>query len=104
NSVTSCHQLTTLHSHPLMVLYLTSPDFARKHPEALRDINHAQREAVEIWHTRPDVAARAIVAVTRLTREVVDSAMRNTKKMLHGLSDDPVETSLTQLPIGRQHG
>ncbi|OLB13265.1 MAG: hypothetical protein AUH18_02585 [Candidatus Rokubacteria bacterium 13_2_20CM_69_10] len=97
-------QSTKRPGEPVMVLYLTSPDFARKHPEALRDINDAQREAVEIWHTRPDVAARAIVAVTRLPREVVDSAMRNTKKMLHGLTDDSVETILTQLRIARQHG
>ncbi len=97
-------QSTKRPGEPVMVLYLTSPGFARKHPEALRDINDAQREAVEIWHTRPDVAARAIVAVTRLPREVVDSAMRNTKKMLHGLTDDSVETILTQLRIARQHG
>jgi len=89
---------------PVMVLYLTSPDFARKHPDALRDINDAQREAVDIWHARPDVAARAIVAVTRLPRDVVELAMRNTKKMLHGLTEDSVETILTQLRIARQYG
>ena len=97
-------QSTKRSGEPVMVLYLTGADFARKHPEALRDINDAQREAVEIWHTRPDVAARAIVAVTRLPRDVVELAMRNTKKMLHGLTDDSVETILTQLRIARQHG
>jgi len=97
-------QSTQRASEPVMVLYLTSPDFARKYPEALRDINDAQREAVETWHTRPDVAARAIVAVTRLPREVVEFAMRNTRTMLHGLTDDSVETILTQLRIARQHG
>jgi len=97
-------QATRRASEPVMVLYLTSPDFARRFPQALRDINDAQREAVEIWQTRPDVAARAIVSVTRLPREVVEFAMRNTKKMLHGLSDESVETILTQLRIARQHG
>ena len=42
--------------------------------------------------------------MTRLPRDVVEFAMRSTKKMLHGLSGDSVETIITQLRIARQHG
>jgi len=88
----------------VMVLYATSREFASKHPELLRDINDAQREAVELWAKRPDVAGRAIAQVTGLPKDVVELAMRNTKTMLHGLSEESIDTMLEQLKIARQHG
>jgi ABC-type nitrate/sulfonate/bicarbonate transport system substrate-binding protein len=91
-------------THPVMVLYVTSPDFARSHRELLRDINEAQREAVELWVRRPDVAGRAIAQVTGLPPDVVRLAMKNTKAMLHGLGDETVDSILEQLKIARQHG
>lgn len=91
-------------THPVMVLYATSPDFARTHRALLRDINEAQREAVELWTRRPEVAGRAIAQVTGLPNDVVQLAMKNTKTMLHGLAEEAIDTILEQLKIARQHG
>lgn len=86
----------------VMVLYLTRPDFARKYPQLLKDINDAQREAVEMW--RSERASQAIMAITGLPKDVVDYAMRNTKKMLYGLTEEHIDSMMEQLRLARQHG
>lgn len=97
-------QSTGRSTTPVQVLYLTRPEFARTHPQALQAINDAQREAVAVWRDQPDVAARAIAAVTGLPREVVDFAMRNTRRMLYGLGEEAIDTIMEQLRIARLNG
>jgi ABC-type nitrate/sulfonate/bicarbonate transport system substrate-binding protein len=86
------------------VIYLTSPDLAQQCPELLGDINAAQREAYEIWQNQPQVAERAIAAVTRLPADDVRFAMANTRQVMYGLSDANMTTMLAQLKHNRDNG
>ena len=86
------------------VIYLTRPDLATQCPELLGDINAAQREAHNIWQNQPEVAQRAIAAVTQLPLPDVAFAMQNTRQVMYGLSEGNMTTILAQLKFNRDNG
>jgi ABC-type nitrate/sulfonate/bicarbonate transport system substrate-binding protein len=90
--------------YPVHVCYLVHNDFIQKHPAFPKDLNEAQRDAVEIWYKNPARAIEIVAEVTRLPKEVVQVAHRETVQMLHGLSDEQVDTLIAQLKINKEFG
>jgi ABC-type nitrate/sulfonate/bicarbonate transport system substrate-binding protein len=84
---------------PVHVCYLVHGDFLKANPGFGKDLNDAQRDAVEIWYGKPDRAKEIVADVTKLPRNVIDVAYRETVKMLHGLPEDQVDTLVAQLKI-----
>ena len=89
---------------PVHVCYLTSPDFIQKNPGFPRDLNQAQKDAVDIWYNKPDRAMEIVAEVTKLPPDVIKVAHKETVKMLHGLPDEQVETLIAQLKINKEFG
>jgi ABC-type nitrate/sulfonate/bicarbonate transport system substrate-binding protein len=90
--------------YPVHVCYLVHNEFLQKQPGFPRDLNDAQREAVDIWYNRPARAIEIVTEVTRLPREVVQVAHRETVRMLHGLSDEQIDTLIVQLKLNKEFG
>ncbi|MBI2215859.1 MAG: ABC transporter substrate-binding protein [Candidatus Rokubacteria bacterium] len=89
---------------PVHVCYLVHADFLRTHPGFGKDLNDAQRDAVEIWYGKPDRAKEIVADVTKLPRNVIDVAYREMVKMLHGLPDEQVDTLIAQLKLNKEFG
>jgi ABC-type nitrate/sulfonate/bicarbonate transport system substrate-binding protein len=90
--------------YPVHVCYLTTPEFIQRHPGFPRDLNEAQREAVGIWYDRPARAIEIVAEVTKIPRDVITVAHRETVRMLWGLSDEQVDTLIAQLKINKEFG
>jgi sulfonate transport system substrate-binding protein len=89
---------------PVHVCYLVHNDFLKAHPAIARDLNDAQKDAVELWYGKPDRAKAIVAEVTKLPPNVIDVAYTETVKMLSGLPDEQVETLIAQLKINKEFG
>src|SRR5881296_1738510 len=89
---------------PVHVCYLVHNEFLTKNPGIARDLNDAQRDAVEIWYGKPERAIEIVQDVTKLPKEVVQVAYKETVKMLSGLPDEQVDTLIVQLKINKEFG
>lgn len=89
---------------PVHVCYLVHNDFLGKHPAIARDINDAQKDAVDVWYNRPERAMEIVAEVTKLPPDVIKVAHKETVRMLHGLPDEQVETLIAQLKINKEFG
>jgi ABC-type nitrate/sulfonate/bicarbonate transport system substrate-binding protein len=89
---------------PVHVCYLVHADFLKANPGIAKDLNDAQKDAVEIWYGKPDRAKAIVGEVTKLPPAVIDAAYRETVKMLSGLPDEQVETLIAQLKINKEFG
>jgi hypothetical protein len=79
-------------------------DFLGKNASIARDINDAQKDAVEIWYNRPERAMEIVAEVTKLPPDVIKVAYKETVKMLSGLPDEQVDTLIAQLKINKEFG
>lgn len=89
---------------PVHVCYLVHSEFLQKSPAIARDLNDAQKEAVDIWYGKPERAMDIVAEVTRLPKDVIRVAHRETVKMLSGLPDDQIDTLIAQLRINKEFG
>ena len=89
---------------PVHVCYLIHSEFLARNPSAARDLNDAQKDAVEIWYNRPDRAMEIVGEVTKLPKDVIQVAHKETVRMLSGLPDEQVETLMVQLKINKEFG
>src|SRR5215831_17803433 len=90
--------------HPLHVCYLVNPAFIEKNPAFPKDLNDAQREAVDIWYKNKPRALEIVTEVTKLPRDVVEFAYGQTVQMLSGLSDEQIDTLVLQLKLTKESG
>jgi ABC-type nitrate/sulfonate/bicarbonate transport system substrate-binding protein len=89
---------------PVHVCYLVHNDFLAKSPGIARDLNDAQKDAVDIWYGRPDRAMEIVAEVTKLPPDVIKVAHKETVRMLSGLPDEQVDTLIAQLKINKEFG
>ena len=89
---------------PVHVCYLVHNEFLQKNPAIARDLNEAQKDAVDIWYNRPARAMEIVAEVTKLPKDVIQVAHKETVRMLHGLADEQVETLIAQLKINKEFG
>ena len=89
---------------PVHVCYLVHGEFLQKHPAIARDLNEAQRDAVDVWYNKPARAMEIVQEVTRLPTDVIRVAHKETVRMLHGLPDEQVDTLVAQLKINKEFG
>jgi sulfonate transport system substrate-binding protein len=89
---------------PVHVCYLVHADFLTKHPTIARDLNDAQKDAVDVWYTKPERAMEIVSEVTKLPPDVIKVAYKETVRMLHGLPDEQVDTLIAQLKINKEFG
>src|SRR5437667_99026 len=89
---------------PVHVCYLVHGEFLQKHPTIARDLNDAQKDAVEVWYNKPARAMEIVQEVTKLPADVVQVAHRETVRMLYGLPDEQVDTLIAQLKINKEFG
>jgi len=90
--------------YPVHVCYLVHPDFIQRHPSFPKDLNDAQREAVDIWYNKPARAMEIVTEVTKLPKDVVQVAYKETVQMLHGLADEQIDTLIVQLKLNKEFG
>ncbi len=89
---------------PVHVCYLVHNHFAAANPGFARDLNDAQKDAVDIWYNKRERAIEIAVETTKLPKEIVEVAYRETVRMLSGLPDEQVETLIAQLKINKEFG
>ncbi len=89
---------------PVHVCYLASTEFIQKHPSFPKDLNDAQRDAVDIWYNKPARAMEIVGEVTRLPKDVIAVAHRETVRMLSGLPEEQIETLIVQLKLNKEFG
>ena len=89
---------------PVHVCYLVHNEFLGKNPAIAKDLNDAQKDAVEIWYGKPERAQEIVADVTKLPPDVIKVAYKETVKMLHGLPDEQVDTLIAQLKINKEFG
>ncbi len=89
---------------PVHVCYLVNNDFIQKYPAFPADLNAAQKDAVDLWYGKPERAIEIVTEVTRLPRDVVAVAHKETVRMLSGLPDEQIETLVAQLKINKEFG
>ena len=89
---------------PVHVCYLVHNDFLGKHAGIARDLNDAQKDAVDIWYNKPARAMEIVGEVTKLPKDVIQVAYKETVRMLHGLPDEQVDTLIAQLKINKEFG
>jgi ABC-type nitrate/sulfonate/bicarbonate transport system substrate-binding protein len=89
---------------PVHVCYLVHNEFLARNAAIAKDINDAQKDAVEIWYNRPDRAMEIVADVTKLPPDVIKVAHKETVKMLSGLPDEQVDTLIVQLKINKEFG
>ena len=79
-------------------------DFLARHPGIAGDLNAAQKGAVDLWYGKPERAMEIVGEVTKLPRDVIQVAYRETVRMLSGLPDEQVDTLVAQLKINKEFG
>lgn len=89
---------------PVHVCYLASTEFIQKNPAFPKDLNDAQKDAVDIWYGKPERAMEIVGEVTKLPKDVIAVAYKETVRMLSGLPDEQVETLIAQLKINKEFG
>ena len=89
---------------PVHVCYLVHKEFLEKSPAIAHDINEAQKEAVDIWYNKSARAKEIVGEITKLPKDVIDVAHRETVRMLHGLPVEQVDTLIAQLKINKEFG
>jgi ABC-type nitrate/sulfonate/bicarbonate transport system substrate-binding protein len=89
---------------PVHVCYLVHADFLRSSPAIAKDLNDAQKDAVDIWYNKPARAMEIVAEVTKLPKEVIQVAHKETVRMLAGLPDEQVDTLIAQLKINKEFG
>ena len=89
---------------PVHVCYLVHNDFLAKQPAIARDLNAAQKDAVDIWYGKPERAMEIVGEVTKLPKDVIQVAYKETVRMLSGLPDEQVDTLVAQLKINKEFG
>ena len=89
---------------PVHVCYLVHSEFLQKHPAIARDLNDAQKDAVDLWYGNPTRAMEIVAEVTKLPKEVIQVAHKETVRMLAGLPDEQIETLIAQLKINKEFG
>jgi ABC-type nitrate/sulfonate/bicarbonate transport system substrate-binding protein len=89
---------------PVHVCYLVHNEFLQKQPAIARDLNEAQKDAVDIWYNKPQRAMEIVGEVTKLPKDVIQVAYKETVRMLHGLPDEQIETLIAQLKINKEFG
>jgi len=89
---------------PVHVCYLVHNDFLAKNPGFAKDLNDAQKDAVEIWYGKPERAMEIVGEVTKLPKDVIQVAYKETVRMLAGLADEQVDTLVAQLKINKEFG
>jgi len=89
---------------PVHVCYLVHNDFVAKNAGFPADLNSAQKDAVDVWYNKPARAKEIMAEVTKLPRDVIDVAHRETVRMLSGLPDEQVDTLIAQLRINKEFG
>jgi ABC-type nitrate/sulfonate/bicarbonate transport system substrate-binding protein len=89
---------------PVHVCYLVHADFLGKNPAIARDLNAAQKEAVDLWYGKPERAMEIVAEVTKLPKDVIQVAYKETVRMLSGLPDEQVDTLIAQLKINKEFG
>ena len=89
---------------PVHVCYLVHNDFIAKNAAFPGDLNAAQKDAVDVWYNNPSRAKDIMVDVTKLPKDVIDVAYRETVRMLSGLPEEQVETLIAQLRINKEFG
>ncbi|TMQ23806.1 MAG: ABC transporter substrate-binding protein [Candidatus Rokuibacteriota bacterium] len=89
---------------PVHVCYLVHNEFLAKNPAIARDLNDAQKDAVDVWYNKPERAMEIVADVTKLPPDVIKVAYKETVKMLSGLPDEQVDTLIAQLKINKEFG
>ena len=89
---------------PVHVCYLVHAEFLGKHPAIAKDLNDAQKDAVDLWYGNPERAKAIVADVTKLPANVIDVAYKETVRMLAGLPEEQVETLIAQLKINKEFG
>jgi ABC-type nitrate/sulfonate/bicarbonate transport system substrate-binding protein len=89
---------------PVHVCYLVHAEFLAKNPAIARDLNEAQKDAVDIWYGKPARAMEIVGEVTKLPKDVIQAAYKETVRMLYGLPDEQVDTLIAQLKINKEFG
>ena len=89
---------------PVHVCYLVHGDFLARNPSIAKDLNDAQKDAVDVWYNKPERAMEIVADVTKLPPDVIKVAYTETVKMLSGLPDEQVETLIAQLKINKEFG
>jgi ABC-type nitrate/sulfonate/bicarbonate transport system substrate-binding protein len=89
---------------PVHVCYLVHAEFLAKNAAIARDLNAAQKDAVDIWYGKPDRAMEIVGEVTKLPKDVIQVAYKETVRMLSGLPDEQVDTLIAQLKINKEFG
>ena len=89
---------------PVHVCYLVHADFLAKNPAIAKDLNEAQKDAVDIWYNKPARAMEIVGEVTKLPKDVIQVAHKETVRMLSGLPDEQVDTLIAQLKINKEFG
>lgn len=90
--------------YPVHVCYLVNPAFIEKYPAFPKDLNDAQKEAVDTWYNRKGRAIEIVTEITKIPRDVVEYAYGHTVQMLHGLSDEQIDTLVAQLKLIKESG
>jgi hypothetical protein len=86
------------------VCYLVNPGFIEKNPSLPKDLNDAQGEAVDIWYKNRPRTIEIVTEITKLPRDVVEFAYGQTVQMLHGLSDEQMDSMILQLKLTKESG
>jgi len=89
---------------PVHVCYLASPEFIQKNPSFPADLNAAQKDAVDLWYGKPERAIDIVSEVTKLPKDVIAVAYKETVRMLSGLPEEQVETLIVQLKLNKEFG
>ncbi len=90
--------------YPVHVGYLVHNEFIQRNPSFPKDLNDAQRDAVDIWYNKPARAIEIVTEVTKLPKNVVQVAHRETVQMMSGLTDEQIDTLILQLKINKEFG
>ena len=90
--------------YPVHVCYVVNPAFIDKNPSFPKDLNDAQKEAVDIWYNKKGRALEIVTEITKIPANVVEYAYGQTVQMLHGLSDEQIDTLVVQLKLIKESG
>src|SRR5438445_1076079 len=86
---------------PVHVCYLASPEFIQKNPSFAADLNAAQKDAVDLWYGKPERAIDIVTETTKLPKDVIAVAYKETVRMLSGLAEEQIETLIVQLKLNK---